>query len=176
MESDAELLRSREAEDFGRFYERHVDAVTAYVARRVVSPELTFDVVAETFARALVHRGRFDERRGPAVAWLIQIARNLVIDAVRRRKVADQARHRLGMAPVAVDDEALERIEARGRLNFADALASLPFEQREAVLMRVVADRSYPSIAAQVGCSAQVVRQRVSRGLTALRRFSEENS
>jgi len=176
VETDAELLRSPDPEAFGRFYARHLDAVTAYVARRVRRPDLTFDLVAESFARALQHRARFDARRGPAIAWLLQIARNLVIDAVRRHRVADTARVRLGMAPVALDDEALLRVEERGRLDLAAALAALPADQREAVLLRVVADRPYPDIAVRVGCSPQVVRQRVARGLSALRRYSEENA
>jgi len=176
VDEDAELLRSPDPEVFGRFYARHLDAVTAYVAGRVRRPDLTFDLVAETFARALQHRARYDPRRGPAIAWLLQIARNLVIDAVRRHRVADAARVRLGMAPLVLDDDALGRVEERGRLDLGAALASLPFEQREAVLLRVVADHPYPDIAEQVGCSPQVVRQRVSRGLVALRRYSEESA
>jgi len=175
VDEDSELLRSPDPEAFGRFYARHLDAVTAYVARRVRRPDLTFDLVAETFARALQHRARYDPRRGPAIAWLVQIARNLVIDAVRRHRVADTARRGLGMAPVVLDDDVLDRVAERGRLDLGAALASLPFDQREAVLLRVVADRHYPDIAEQVGCSPQVVRQRVSRGLSALRRYSEEN-
>src|SRR3954452_1597582 len=60
MRTDVELL----ADDFGAFYERHVDTVTAYIARRPRRPEQTFDLVAETFARALEHRGRYDTSRG----------------------------------------------------------------------------------------------------------------
>jgi len=176
VDEDAELLRSPDPEAFGRFYARHLEAVTAYVAPRVRRPDLTFDLVAETFARALQHRVRYDARRGPAIAWLLQIARNLIIDAARRYRVADTARRGLGMAPVLLDDDALDRVAERGRLDLGAALASLPFDQREAVLLRVVADRPYPDIADQVGCSPQVVRQRVSRGLSALRRYSEENA
>ena len=76
-------------EDFGAFYEEHVGAVTAYVARRAGRPDLTFDLVAETFARALEHRDRYDPHRGPAVAWLFGIAPAATpsagADAVRRR-------------------------------------------------------------------------------------------
>jgi len=35
VDEDAEPLRSADPEAFGRFYARHLDAVTAYVARRV---------------------------------------------------------------------------------------------------------------------------------------------
>src|SRR4051794_19574251 len=117
MRSDADLLARREPEDFGEFYERHVAAVTAYVARRSPRADLTFDLVAETFARALEHGARYDPRKGPAVAWLFGIARHLMIDAVRKGQVADAARIRLGMAPVALDDEQLQRVEEASRID-----------------------------------------------------------
>jgi RNA polymerase sigma factor (sigma-70 family) len=173
MRDDADLLASDRAEDFGVFYERHIAAIAAYVRQRVVRGDLTFDLVAETFARALEHRATFDARRGPAVAWLIGIARNLIADAARRGRVADAARVRLGMAPVSLDDEQLARVEERASVDLAAALSRLPESQREAVLRRVLAEQEYPEIAEHVGCSEQVVRQRVSRGLAALRRGME---
>lgn len=42
------------------------------------------------------------------------------------------------MAPVTLDDDALDRVAERGRLDLGAALASLPFDQREAVLLRAV--------------------------------------
>ena len=163
-------------DDFGAFYERHVDAVTAYAARRVGRADLTFDVVAETFARALEHRDDYDPERGAAVAWLLGIARNVVIDASRRGRVADAARRRLGMSAVTLDDDQLARIEERGRIDLAEALSALSHEQREAVIQRVLAEEPYAAIAERVGCSEQVVRQRVSRGLAVLRRNIKESA
>jgi RNA polymerase sigma factor (sigma-70 family) len=172
---DATLLAAEHPAAFGVFYERHVGAVTSYASRRVGGrPELAFDVVAETFARALERRAQYDPARGPAVAWLLGIARHLLFDAARRRRVDAAARQRLGMVPVHLDDDQLARIEARGAVELAAALATLPDAQREAVLRRVLAEEPYPAIAADVGCSEQVVRQRVARGLARLRRTLEE--
>ncbi|HWI70569.1 MAG TPA: sigma-70 family RNA polymerase sigma factor [Baekduia sp.] len=171
---DAALLAAEHPAAFGRFYERHVGAVTSYVARRVARPDLTFDVVAETFARALEHRAQYDPARGPGIAWLIGIARHVIFDAARRHRVDAAARRRLGMPVVWLDDEQLARIEARGSVDLRTALAALPEAQREAVLRRVLAEEPYPAIAADVGCSEQVVRQRVARGLARLRRELKE--
>lgn len=173
--SDDELLRSRVVDDFGRFYERHVGAVTAFVGRRVSDPELVFDFVAETFARALERRGQFDPERGVAVAWLLAIAHNLMVDAARRRVVAADARERLAMAPIALDDEQIERIAQHARADLGSMLAGLSKEQREAVVRRFVLDQSYPEIAAELRCSEQVIRQRVSRGRARLRQTLEES-
>jgi RNA polymerase sigma-70 factor (ECF subfamily) len=60
-------------------------------------------------------------------------------------------------------------------MDLAAALAALSAEERDAVLRRVVADEPYPLIAQQIGCSEQVARKRVSRGLANLRRRLDEN-
>lgn len=172
--SDAELLDSGVPGDFGAFYDRHLGVVSSYVAARVRQPEVMFDLVAETFAGALEKRAQFDPARGPAIGWLIGIARNLIIDSVRRGQVEAASRVRLGMAAVELDDGQLARIIELGSGELRAALGSLPADQREAVLRRVVLDEPYPVIAGQVRCSEQVVRKRVSRGLASLRANLEE--
>jgi RNA polymerase sigma-70 factor (ECF subfamily) len=167
--ADAELLSSGVAFDFGCFYDRHVRAVTAFVGSWIGEPDVVFDLVAETFARALEHRLQYDPSKGPAVAWLLGIARNLMIDSARRGKVESESRERLGMGRVELDEEQLEVIADRADVELRDVLASLEAVQREAVIRRVVLEESYRAIAADLHCSEQVVRKRVSRGLARLR-------
>jgi hypothetical protein len=62
---------------------------------------------ASPFARALERRGQYDPARGPALAWLLGIASNLIADAARRGRVEAASRTRLGMEPVELDDEQL---------------------------------------------------------------------
>jgi RNA polymerase sigma-70 factor (ECF subfamily) len=73
------------------------------------------------------------------------------------------------MQPLVIDDEAMaviERVAAEGALELLDAL---PDDQRDAVVARHIDDRDYSQIAAELACSESVVRQRVSRGVKALR-------
>ena len=55
-------------------------------------------------------------------------------------------------------------------------LDELPAAQREALTARVVDERDYRDIAAELECSEAVVRQRVARGLKTLRTQMEETS
>jgi RNA polymerase sigma factor (sigma-70 family) len=112
---------------------------------------------------------QYDPSKGPAVAWVLGIARNLMIDSARRRQVDAESRERLGMGRVELDDEQLEVIANRADVRLRDALASLEAAEREAVIRRVVLEESYRTIAADLRCSEQVVRKRVSRGLARLR-------
>jgi RNA polymerase sigma-70 factor (ECF subfamily) len=172
--SDAELLASGTPGGFGVFYDRHLGVVRSYVGARANQPEVVFDLIAETFARALEKRALFDPARGPAVGWLLGIARNLIADSVRRGQVEAASRVRLGMPIVELDDAQLALIEESGRGDLRTALSSMPADQREAVLRRVVLDESYTAIAQRLRCSELVVRKRVSRGLASLRASLEE--
>ena len=175
--TDEELLAAvaAEPEAFAVFYRRHVRPLLGYLVRRTRDGELAADLCAETFAAALDGAKRFDPGRGPAVAWLYGIARRQLGHALARGVVEDRARRRLGMAPLVLTDEALERIEAEAGEVATAALDALPAEQREAVQARIVDERDYADIARATRTSEAVVRKRVSRGLAGLRARVKED-
>jgi RNA polymerase sigma factor (sigma-70 family) len=178
LRTDEALLAAvaGEPEAFAVFYRRHVAQLLAYFARRTRDVELAADLTAETFAAALDGIHRFDAGRGPAVAWLYGIARRQLSQALRRGRVENRARRRLGMAPIELSDAAIERIEALAGEDVATAaLAALPEDQREAVTARIVEERGYAEIATAARTSEAVVRKRVSRGLAGLRSRLEGN-
>lgn len=170
---DDELLgrfAAGDAEAFVSFYRRHLPAVLGFFLRRTRDPELTADLTAEVFAAALIAAGRYRPGERPALAWLYGIAAHKLADSRRRGRVEDDARRRLALGPLSVDDEDLARVEQMADAGAAEsALRSLPADQRDAVLARVVHERTYAEIAAHMRCSELLVRQRVSRGLRALR-------
>lgn len=165
---DAALLHG-DASDFASFYRRHEDTVLGFFLRRTGSPEVAADLTAETFARALNGRRRFDGTLGEPGAWLFGIAGNLLATSLKRGRVDDSTRRRLGMEPLALDDDAIAQINALDGDPASAALEDLPVEQRDAILGRVLKEQSYAELAAQLRCSESVVRQRVSRGLRMLR-------
>src|SRR6187402_164437 len=95
-------------ESFDAFYVRYREPVLGFFARRVEEPEVAADLMAETFARALV-RYRTAPPDAPA-AWLFTIARNLLIDSARRGRVETSARRKLRLEPLVLDDHDIERI------------------------------------------------------------------
>lgn len=178
---DEDLLRRHAAGDpdaFVAYYRRNLPRVLSFFLRRTGDPELTADLTAEVFAAALIAAPRFQPGDAPASAWLYGIAAHKLSDSRRRGRVEDHARRRLAMEPLLIDDLELERVEEiAGRANpeLDSAIAQLPGEQRTAVLARVVDERAYPEIAAEMNCSELLVRQRVSRGLKHLRSRIKES-
>ncbi len=174
--TDRELLeeaRDGRGESFEVVYLRHHAVVLTFLARRVQQRELAADLLAETFA-LLLALVKDAQRPVPPipVAWLLVTARNLLIDSHRRGRVDDRARRRLAMQPVVLDDRDLERVEEiAAETDLMRELASqLEPDQFEALRARVLDEREYGEIAAQLKCSESVVRKRVSRALGVLRR------
>ena len=174
-EPDERLLATTRAEPsaFGAFYRRHEDRVLGYFLARVGDPEVAADLTAETFAAALASAHRFRPRKTPASAWLFGIARNNLAMSRRHGRVDARARRRLGMAPLVLTDESIERITALDHTALA-LVDELPGDQQDAVRARVIDERDYADIAKDLRCSEAVIRKRVSRGLGTLRAHLED--
>lgn len=164
--SDDQLLTSDDPEAFGIFYARHHDGVQCFFARRV-GHDRAGDLTAETFAAALVARRRFVASNTPAAGWLYTIASRRLIDQQRRDAVEMRTREAL-TAETAVTRAHAMTPESDHDLEVG-LLRYLPPDQREALRARFSEDRAYAEIAAHAGASEASVRQRVSRGLNALR-------
>ena len=167
MKSDADLLAAARADAgaFRELYDRYAERVLGYHARRCRDDDAAHELTAETFAQAWLVRARFrDECGGSAGPWLFGIARNVLLASVRRRRVEEAARERLGMLRAATaepDDSWLEGLD--------EALDELPESQREAIRLRIVDDLAYDDVAGRLGTTPAAARVRVHRGLSALR-------
>ncbi len=179
LASDAALLAASriDPESFAVFYQRYERLVLSYLMRSTSNPELSADLCGEVFASAFHASGRYRAEGPSAVSWLLTIAQRAVADSVRRGRVEERGRRRLGLRDaVHLDDEDIERIVALASLDGEplELLGALPGEQREAIQARVIEERSYSDIASELQLSELVVRKRVSRGLNTLRRTLRE--
>ena len=90
------------------------------------------------------------------------------------------ARERIGLDPLVLRTHHIELIEAliaaEGEAIVEGWLAEAPPDQAGALRARVLDEREYEDIAADLRCSEAVVRQRVSRGLGRLRRRLSEGA
>ena len=175
--TDGELLAAVVAGDgpaFATFYRRHLPAVVGFLLRETGDREATADLTAEVFAAIFLVARRF-RPRGPGSArpWVLGIARNKLLESRRRGRVEDRARRRLAFEPEVLDDDDLARVDqlaAAPEHQVLELVEQLPERQRDAVRSRVVDEREYADVARSLNCSELVARQRVSRGLSRLRK------
>ena len=176
MDTDADLIARLSSDEraFTELYRRHAEAVLGFLMRRTRDGELAADLTAEVFAELLTRPSRYrPSPDGSAREWLMTVARNKHLDTYRRGRAEDAARRRLGMRPVAMSEADRALIEALGSA-VETVVAELPDEQRDAVRGRVLEDLTYDELARRAQVSPAAIRQRVSRGLAALRTRMEE--
>lgn len=178
MTTDAQLL-ALARDDPGAFrelYDRYAERLHGYHLRRTADDDAALDLTAETFARAWLGRTRFrDEAGGSAGPWLYAIARNVLIESVRHRRLEDGAVRALR---VVLPTEPAAARPDDGWLDGADELLDeLPVGLRDAVRLRVLDDLPYERVAGALGTTEGTARVRVHRGLGALRaRLSKPES
>lgn len=167
--SDAQLLASGSAAEFGELYRRHVKSVYGWFQPRI--EWAASDLTAEVFAQAWLSRRRFrDQRSGSALPWLLGIAANVLRNSARRDRIQSAAREKLGLPLDLASEDGYERVEERlsPRRLLADAFENLPEHERRAVHLRVVEDLPYREIADRLAIRPAAARLRVSRGLRRL--------
>jgi len=173
--TDAQLLLASRAEPaaFVEVYRRHAEDLLRYFARRTLDPEAAAELTAETFAEAFASRRNYRDTGANGVAWLYGIARHQLGHFFRSGRVDAAARNKIGLPPTDLPLEDYERIEdlvdfAPIRAALAEALTTLPDDQREALRLRVIDALPYPEVADRLQCAEATARQRVSRGLRRL--------
>jgi len=129
------------------------------------------DLVQDTLERAWTRRHSW-RGGGDMRAWLFSIMHNLHVDQRRRQ----------GGLTVVINDEAPAppaRATQADTLELRDldaALALLPAEQREVLLLIALEDMPYGQIAATLGIPLGTVMSRLSRGREKLRLLMSENT
>jgi RNA polymerase sigma-70 factor, ECF subfamily len=150
-----ELVRraqAGDAEGFGELYDRYVDVVFRYLFHKVGDRATAEDFTSETFVRALRRIDSLTFQGRDVGAWLVTIARNIVLDHVK------SSRHRLEVptADMRDADRATAGPEETVLQRLADAelmagVARLSDEQRECLQLRFVQGLSVAETAAAMG-------------------------
>ncbi len=170
------FVRAREdPASFGDVYSAHRHRVLRFFARRVLDPELSLDLMAETFAETFSRIGEFrgsTDAEGEAFMW--SIARTQLALWCRRGEVERRNLERIGIPVPSLGVEEYERIEQLADLErFAPvlerALRELTAAQRDLVQQHVIGGRSYEELADELGTTTVALRNMLSR---ALRRLS----
>ena len=185
LESTASLLAKVRIGDEPareRLVERYLRALQRWARGRLprFARDLsdTDDLVQITFLRALDHVDRFEHRKpGSFLAYLRQILLNEIRSQIRRAAgrpgVEGLDDEQVGQDPSpleqAIGKEALDTYEA--------ALAELPLEQQEAVILRVELGFTNPEVAQALGSpSTNAARMKVVRALVRLAEVMNERS
>jgi RNA polymerase sigma-70 factor, ECF subfamily len=161
----AAVVRAREGDDdaLRYLYLRYADNVYGYVCSIVRDEYEAEDVTQHIFAKLMTSLERYEARVVPFSAWILRVAHNAAIDHVRMRR------------PVPVEEvrpaDATDDGDG-GRERFADlrlALAALPAEQRDVIVLRFLVGLTPGEVAERIGRSEDAVHGLQHRGRRRLR-------
>lgn len=167
--ADLHALQQGDDAALDRLMTRWQVPLRSFLYRRLLSEQDALDLAQETFVRIYRHRDRF--RTGARFStWMFQIALNLARDHARRhaRRPTDALAH--APEPAADGDPSASAEEAEAAAAVRDAIAALPPELREAVLLFEYEDKSQAEIAEIVRASPKAVESRLHRARGLLRK------
>ncbi len=163
------LLAAGDAQALELIYDRLGNALFGYLRSRLCSREQAEDVLQAVFVRLAEKRAQLAQA-GNLTGYLFRLARNEAINWQRQqaRKEThiddwEQMVQPRREKPVAEDEG-----EAR---EVSQALARLPEEQREVIILKVYCGLTFAAIATQTGASANTTASRYRYGLEKLRRL-----
>jgi len=133
---------------------------------------LAEDVAQEVFLRAWRHAGSYDPRKGSVPTWLLTITRNAAVDAMRMRRPEP-------VDPAVVAHLDIRTSESSGPSRRAEVseemrglkavLATVPGDQRRALLLAAVCGRTANEIAESEGIPLGTAKTRIRAGLLKVR-------
>jgi RNA polymerase sigma-70 factor (ECF subfamily) len=157
------IARAKEGDrDAVRFlYVRYCNNVYGYIRSIVRDEREAEDLTQHVFMKLVTVIVKYDDRGVPFSGWLLRMARNVALDHLRRRQPLPT--EEVYASDSQIDDGARDRAR-----DFHAALASLPEEQREVVIMRHVVGLTPSEIAEQLGRSESSIHGLHHRGRRAL--------
>ena len=173
-ESDSELWRRiavGEAEAFGELFERHAQAVYAFLAHRTGSSTAAEDLVSVTFLEAWRRRQTTELTNASARPWLIGIANNCARNHWRSLRRSRRAIERLPRtSSTDATDEVADRVDAARAISDAKkAISKLPRGEMEVVVLVLWNGLTYEEAAAALHIPVGTVRSRLASARKRLR-------
>jgi RNA polymerase sigma-70 factor (ECF subfamily) len=166
----AEIVAGVE-QSFVELYRRRHNDVYRFVFAMAKSRSFAQDVTQEVFLNVLENASRFNSAKGTVRAWLFGCARHVTLDRLRlERRWTDDMPADVGTLDGderLFADQRVERLHA--------AIARLPVEYREALVLFELQELTYAETAAILDCPVGTVRSRLHRGRVLLAAMLDES-
>lgn len=167
--TDGELIARVAARDryaFEELHRRYARALLGFALRRIPDRGRAEDAAQDSFAAVWRSASTYDPARGPGAAWLYTVARNVIVDALRRSPAATMAEPPELASAEAEPDEQAEAAWLAWRVH--RALAVLPEHERPVIELAYWSGLSQSEIAEFLHLPLGTVKTRTRSALARL--------
>ena len=175
-QDEIELIQRAKTYDpdaLGVLYERHYQGIYRYVYYRVGDSALAEDLTGDIFLKMLHGIESYSIQGVPFSAWLYRIARNRIIDHMRRQpEKTNLSLEEARVENIASTETTLENALQRDEL--LKAVKVLTDEQRQVIILKFIEDLDNATIAAMLGKTEGAVKSLQHRALDTLRHHIEQ--
>lgn len=174
----AQLLRriavSSDIDAFRELFHAFGPRVKAYMMRQGADADTAEELAQETMLTVWRKAALYSDEKGSASTWIFTIARNLRIDRLRREFPWQElpAHHNEAASNDTLPDEAVSENERKVRVQ--TALADLPQDQRDVVILSFIEGKSHSEIADQLGMPLGTVKSRIRLAYQKIRQAVED--
>jgi RNA polymerase sigma-70 factor, ECF subfamily len=160
-------LKARDERALGELYDQVAPWVMGLTFRILQDEDEAGEVVGDVFVQVWRHIDQHDARRGPLVPWILSIARNRALDVLRRRRRWSRKTERIALSQGAPDDIVASTPHEASvpgwpvHREVHAALAALPEEQRNVVLLSYFEGLSHREIARRLHQPLGTVKTRM---------------
>ncbi len=168
------LISNGEKEALEAFYNRYASSALSLARYMLRDATLAEEVTQDIFVNLWRKASSFNPQRGKPKSWFMSIAHHRIIDVIRSRKRQAQSTNEVAHELLDLHPSSSPGTEELAYRNLArdsilKALADLPPEQRQVIVMAYFEGYSQSEIAAKLGQPLGTVKTRVRLGMQKLR-------
>ncbi len=163
----AAIRDDRDQQAFAALFAHFAPRIKGFLMRSGAHPDLAEECAQEVMA-TLWHKAHlFDPAKASVATWIFSIARNRMIDKIRKQRRPEP--QELPWGPDAEPDQADALAMAQDTERLGQALAALPEKQRRLIERAYFGDLSHSEIAAETGLPLGTIKSRIRLALDRLR-------
>lgn len=179
-----DLVRRFQAGDetaFAEIYRNHYRSILLFALHRVRDRQLAEDITQDTFTRAFSRLDKFEVRDRAIGAWLVTIARNLVVDHFKKKSTTRSAPYEIvpehgadRLLPIHVAPADQQVLLDMDRAELLAAVQSLTAHQQTVIELRFFQQLSVAETSERMGLTDAAVKTAQHRAVQSLARYMRD--
>lgn len=165
------LLKQRDQTAFSYLYDNYAAALNGVIFRMVEDKELSEDILQEAFIKIWNNFAQYDHTKGRLFTWMLNLTRNLTIDALRSKSYKKQSK-------ISSDENSVSNLQDNNSgvakfdtLGLQKQLSNLKPEQRTIIDLAYFKGFTQEEIAKQIDVPLGTVKTRMRAAILVLRKI-----